>query len=169
MSKAFNSNTTEDWFLTLLPLLGPLTPTISSLLPGNSGFLAAVIIGALAKYFASLGKDRSLKNNWESWLGALVTILGLVATGLTGNVSFAQYGLILGFIAKALPEFKNGLNVEDTLLFLGALVASYATYTDNVSLTNIGLLISTVGKGLPSIANGAPAPTPTVSASTPSG
>ena len=152
-SDVLTSYTVQDWILFLAPVLSASQGlNLPGLIPGTTGFLISVVIAALAKSVSGLGQDHSIKN-YEDWLQFIITLVGLIGTGLTASPQFVLYGTIIGFIAKSLPSLKNGFNVEDVLLFLGSLLSLYGTYTGGTAIANVGLLISTVGKSIPSIAN----------------
>jgi hypothetical protein len=162
----------EDLLLAVLPILAGPTGTavinLSGFVPGIPGFVLAVIIASLVKSAIGINADNA---SYEDWLNFVITLVGAIGAGLTGNSSVALYGVVLGFIAKALPSLADGLNIEDGALVLGAVLAgiggsSLVTGSDATALTNLGLLIATLGKAWPSLANGGGTPTPSSSAST---
>jgi hypothetical protein len=148
----------EDFLLAFLPILsgptGSALINLTGLVPGVSGFILAVVIASLVK--SSIGISQNTKS-YEDWLNFAITFLGLVGAGLTGNSQVALAGIVLGFVAKALPSLANGINVEDVLLLVGSIVAGLGTLgTGNewTAITNIGLLVATLGKAWPSISSG---------------
>ena len=150
----------EDVLLAILPILAGPTGTavinLTGLVPGIPGFVLAVIVASLVKSAIGISAD---DHSYEDWLNFGITLVGAIGAGLTGNSSLALYGVVIGFVAKALPSLANGLNVEDGALVLGAVLAgiggsSIVSGNEATALTNLGLLIATLGKSWPSLASG---------------
>ena len=171
VQKILTPTNVEDILLGLLPILsgptGNALINLTGIVPGVSGFVLAVIVASLVK--SSIGISQNQKS-YEDWLNFVITFLGLVAAGLSGNSQVALAGLVIGFIAKALPSLAQGFNIEDALLVAGSLLAGLGTLltgTEGSAVTNIGLLVATLGKAWPSIASNGAAGLPTTTTSTP--
>ena len=169
LQQVLTPNNIEDLLLAALPILSGPTGTalvnLAGLVPGVSGFVLAVIIASLAK--SAIGISQNQKS-YEDWLNFLITFVGLVAAGLAGSGqnTIAEVGVALGFVAKSLPMFQQGLNIEDAGLFVGSLLALLGAAlpgSQGVAATNAGLIMATVFKAWPSIASngksGLPSPT----------
>jgi hypothetical protein len=150
-TKVTTATTAEDWILFLTPLVTALAGTnlAQNLIPGASGLLVGTVIGVLAKTLIGIGQN--FKANYEDILSFVITFVGLLGAALTGYPEFLIYGTILGLIAKALPSLANGLNAEDILLTLGAIIAGIGTALGLHNLSSVGLLLSVLGKSLPSL------------------
>jgi hypothetical protein len=152
--------TVEDWILFLTPVLSAAAGfNFGGILPGTSGFLLGVVIASLAKSLIGLGQNPSFKGNYEDYLNLIITFLGLLATAITANQQFVIYGAVIGLIAKALPSMTGGVNLEDILLTIGAIIAGVGQASGYPTIASVGLLLAVIGKSLPSSAP-APAPAP---------
>jgi tetrahydromethanopterin S-methyltransferase subunit F len=162
------AKTVEDWLLFLAPIIGGAAGLDwGGIIPGMSGFLVGALFASLSKSIIGLGQN--LHGNYEDGLSFAITFLGTLATVFSANMSYAVYGLIIGFFVKALGMLKptidpttgksvSGINIEDLLLAAGAIIAGFAQLTGNPIAVNAGLLIAIIGKALPSIGtNGSPA------------
>jgi hypothetical protein len=149
--------TVEDWLLFLIPIIGLLAGfNWGGLIPGASGLIVGIAIGSLAKTLIGLGQTPHL-SNWEDWFSLITTFLGFLGTAFSANPLFLVYGTIIGLLLKSLGFIKAGLNVEDIMLALGALIAGYGQLSGNPALLNAGLLIGIIGKTMPSLGtNGSP-------------
>jgi hypothetical protein len=131
----------------------------SSLIPGDdNAFFTAIAFGFLAKFLVGLQQ-----NGWSDWEDLVPTItlsLGFLATTLSANPQFLEYGTIIGFIVKALGMFASGYNLEDLLLAIGAFLALYGAYVGNQEIVSAGALFALVGKSIPSLATGGAAGNP---------
>jgi len=149
--------TTEDWILFITPLIGGLAGLDwGGLVPGVSGFLLGLTIASMSKTLIGLGQNFH-PSNYEDLLSFISTFLGFLGTGFTANPQFVTWGLIIGFLVKALGIVQTGLNIEDVILAIGTVVAGIAQVTGNTHLVTAGLLLAVIGKALPSIGtNGSP-------------
>jgi ABC-type xylose transport system permease subunit len=151
----FHSLKLEDWILFLTPIIVGLAGSglAQNLIPGVPGLLVGVVIGVLAKTLIGIGQN--FKANYEDVLSFIITFIGLLGSALSGYPQFIVYGTVLGLIAKALPSLSNGLNPEDLLLTLGAIIAGIGASFGLHNLESVGLLLSVLGKSLPSLGSSA--------------
>lgn len=166
MSNIAVPKTAEDYILFLTPIVAAAAGfNWSGLIPGSSGFLVGVFVGALAKTLIGLGQNIK---SWEDWLAAIILGLGFVSTALLapGNPQYLTWGTIIGLFVKALGYFTDTKSnpIEDVVLAIGTIMAGYGAYIGNSELLNAGLLFGLIGKSMPSIgtggAAGSPAPGP---------
>jgi hypothetical protein len=154
MAGLVTKDTTEDWLLFLVPFLtgsgGTAVLQLAGLVPGLSGFAVGASIGALSKALVGLGQNPKLAN-WEDWLLFVSVFLGYLSAAFANKPELVAWGTIIGFIAKALPSLKDGINPEDVLLLLGSIIAGVGLWQSNAILMNFGILLSVAGKSLPSI------------------
>lgn len=159
----------EDYLLSLLPLITALAGfQWGGIIPGTTGFLVGVFLGAFAKFLIGLSQDPTIKN-WEDLVPLIVITLGFISTTLSANPQFLEVGTIIGFIVKALGYFTAGGTstlVEDAFLIIGAFLMLYGAFIGNPQVVDAGALLGIIGKSFPGIA-GATKLTPTVSAPTP--
>lgn len=161
--------TAEDWILFLTPIIAALAGfNWGGIIPGASGFIVGVFIGALAKTLIGLGQNPHFQN-YEDFVAAAILFLGFLATAFSANPQFLTWGTILGLVVKALGFLQSGLNVEDVFLAIGALIAGYGAISGNAQLTNAGLLLGLIGKAMPSIGTGGAAGTPAPTTAAPAG
>ncbi len=154
----FSSQKIEDLLLLSAPFIIALANSnIVQVVPNNLGFVLGVAVASIAKAVAGLQKSAS---SYEDLLAFVITATGVAGTLLTANADFIVFGTILGFIAKALPSMAGGLNPEDGLLTIGAVLAAIGAFYTIPALSDFGFLLGAWGKAIPSLAIPAPVPTP---------